>query len=123
MEGTGRRLEPGIWILGGNTDCDDVTLGAGFSLKLVGFGFDHIEVDFRIAIMGDAVELANVLDTVEGNTHSDLELGSGKVDAGDHFRGRMLDLETRVKLEKMKFILRMAIEIWMIRGSEQKQGV
>ena len=100
-----------------------MTFGLGLSLKLVGFGFDHIEVDFRIAIVGDAVELANVLDTVERNTHSDLELGSGKVDAGDHFRGRMLDLETRVKLEKMKFILRMAIEIWMIRGSEQKQGV
>jgi hypothetical protein len=123
LKGTGRRLESSVWVLGGDADCDDVTFGLGLSLKLVGFGFDHIEVDFRIAIMGDTIELADVLDTVKRNTHSDLELSSGKVDASNHFRGRMLDLETRVKLEKMEFILCMAIEIWIIRGSDQKQGL
>jgi hypothetical protein len=92
LKGTGRRLEPSVWILGGDTDCDDVTLGSGLSLKLVGFGFDHVEVDFGIAVRGDAIELANVFDAMERNTHSNLQLSGGKIDASDHFCGRMLDL-------------------------------
>jgi len=68
LEGTGRRLKPNIRILCGDSDGGGVTLGTGFSLKLVGFGFDHIETDFRIAVGGNSVELIKVLDTVERKT-------------------------------------------------------
>ena len=98
MKGTGRGFEPRVWILGGNADGDDVALWTGFPLKLVGFGLDHIEVDFGVTTMSDPVELTDMLDAVEGKTHGNLELSGGEVDSGNHFCGGMLDLKTRVEL-------------------------
>ena len=123
LKGTGRGLESSIWILGSDTDGNDVALRTGLSLKLVGFGFDHVKVDFRIAARSDPIELTDMLDAVERKTHGNLELSGGKVDSGNHFCGRMLDLETGVELEEVEDILRMAVEIWTIRGSGQRRGL
>ena len=72
--------------------------------------------------MGDPVELTNMLDAVERKTHGDLELGSGEVDSRNHFCGRVLDLETWVELKEVEDILRMAVEVWIIRGLSQRLG-
>jgi hypothetical protein len=123
LKGTRRGFEPSVWILGSDTDGNDVTLGTGFSLELVGFGFDHLKVYLRVGIWSDAVELTDVLDTVERNTHGDLELSGGKVDSRNHFCGRVLDLETGVELEEVEDILCVAVEIWVICGSGQNRGL
>jgi hypothetical protein len=73
--------------------------------------------------MSDPVELTDMLDAMERKTHGNLELSSGEVDSRDHFCGRMLDLETGVELEEVEDILRMAIEIWIIRGSASDWGL
>lgn len=112
LERTRRRLEPCVGVLRGDTDGDDVTLGARAALVHAGVRVDHVEVDLRRAVWRDAIQLANVLDAVEGDTHRNLQLGSGKVDAGDHLRGRMLDLETGVKLQEIEHILRVAVEVY-----------
>jgi hypothetical protein len=92
-------------------DGNDVTFGAGLSLKLVGFGFDHIEIDFRIAIRSGPVELMSMFDAVERKTHGNLELSDGEVDSRNHFCGRMFDLGARVEFEEVEDILCVAVEI------------
>ena len=111
MEGTGRRFEPSVGIFGGDTDGNDVTLWSGLPLKLVGLGFDHIKVNFRVSVMSNPVELTDMLDAVKREAHGDLELSGGKVDSRNHFCGRVFYLETGVELEEVEDILRVAVEI------------
>ena len=61
-------------------------------------------------------------DTVERKACGNSELGSGKVDTGDHFCGRMFDPETGVELEEAEFILCVAVYIWGMHRSDQKEG-
>ena len=61
-------------------------------------------------------------DTVERRTHDNLELGSGKVDTGDHFCGRTFDPKTGVELEEAESILCVAVDIWEMHRSDQKEG-
>ena len=103
-------------------DGDDVTLGTGLPLKLVGFGFDRIKVYFRVAVMSDPVELTDMLDAMEMEASGDLKLSGGKVDSRNHFCGRMFDLETGVKLEEVEVILRAAVDIQIFVGQD-KSGV
>ena len=85
-------------------------------MKLRSFGIHHIKVNFRCAIRSNTIQLTNVSDPVKRNTHGNLKLGSGKVDARNHLGGRMLDLKTRVELEEIEYILCMAVEV--CRNSE-----
>ena len=52
----------------------------------------------------DTVEGTDVANAVKRDTHGDLELGGGKVDAGDHLGCRVLDLQTLVQLEEVEVV-------------------
>jgi hypothetical protein len=111
VRGTRRGFGSSVWILSGSAGGSSMTLGMGLPLKLVGFRFGHVKVDFRIAIRGDPVGLTSMFDVVGRKTHGNLELSSREVDSGNHFCGRMFDLEARVEFEEVEDILRMAVEI------------
>ena len=100
LESTHRRLESGVGVLGRDTDGDDVTLRRRLALGLGRLGALKVKVDPTLAVGRLAVEGTDVADAVEGDTHGDLELSRGQVDARDHLGSRMLDLKTRVELEE-----------------------
>ena len=81
------------------------------SLCLQATLLDELEVDLVRPVRVHTVQQANVTDAVERNTHSNLELGSWQVDAGNHLSCRMLDLETRIKLEEVEFVVCVRIEV------------
>ena len=116
MQRTRRGLKSSIGILSGDTNGDDVTLRPRLTLKLRSFGIHHVKVNFRCAIRGNTIQLTDVSDSVKRNTHGNLKLGSGKVDARNHLGGRMLDLKARVELEEIEYILCMTVEV--CRNSE-----
>jgi hypothetical protein len=94
-----------------------VTLGARLALGLHGFWVGHVEIDLGGPMWGNAVKLSDVADSVKRNTHSDLKLGCRKIDAGDHFGRRVLDLQTRIQLEEVEVIIGMTVKIWRnVRG-------
>ena len=62
--------------------------------------------------MLNAVELTDMTDAVERNTHSDLELSGGKVDTRYHLGRRVLDLKTRVELKEIEDILCVAVKVY-----------
>jgi hypothetical protein len=59
----------------------------------------------------EPVEDSDVSDSVKRDTHGDLELGGGKVDAGDHLGRRVLDLKTRVELEEEERVIGVRVEV------------
>ena len=61
--------------------------------------------------MRNTIELPDMADTMQRDTHGDLELRSGQIDARDHLGSGMLDLETRVQFQKVKIILCVIIEV------------
>lgn len=105
-----RRLESSVGVLGGDADGDDVSLGLRLALRDGRGRVLKVEVDLALAVRGLAVERADVADVVEGDSHRDLELGGGEVDARDHLRRRVLDLETRVELEEVELVVRGRVE-------------
>ena len=117
------RVVSGRSTVSGDANGNNVTPGTGPPPKLVGFGFDHIKVNFGISIRSDPVELTNMLDAVERKTHGNLELSSREVGTGNRFCGRMLDLKTGVELEEVENIFCMAVEIWTICRLGQRLGV
>lgn len=62
-------------------------------------------------MMIDAVELTNGTDAMEGDTHSDEELGGGEIDAGHHLGGGMFNLKTGVQFEEVEDIVRVAVKV------------
>jgi len=63
------------------------------------------------AVRIETVESSDVSNSVKRDTHGDLKLSGGKVDAGNHLGGRMLDLETRVELEEEERVVDVGGEV------------
>ena len=63
--------------------------------------------------MLNAVQLTDMTDAVERNTHSDLELSGGKVNTRHHLGRRVLDLKTRVELKEIEDILCVAVKVYL----------
>lgn len=61
--------------------------------------------------MGCTVELSDIGDSVERDTHGHEELAGWKVDVGDHLGHRVLHLETRVELEECEGVVLIAVEV------------
>ncbi|RUP43013.1 hypothetical protein BC936DRAFT_137776 [Jimgerdemannia flammicorona] len=104
-------LKPGVWVLSSDTDGDDMALGCGLALGLGGLRDDEVEVDLVGTSGLHAIEDADVADAMQRDAHGNLELSGGKVDAGDHLRCRMLNLETGVELKEVEVVLRVRIEV------------
>ena len=78
---------------------------SGLTQELIRLRFDHVKVDLGKGIVSNAMELADMGDTMQKDTHGDLELRSGQADARDRLGGGMLHSETRVQLQEVKIIL------------------
>ena len=92
LDATRRRLETFIRVLGGDARCDDV------SLRQDVIFFHEVNTVHRFRVT--PVKGSNFRDALERNTHGNLQLRRGKVDAGDAFRHRVLDLQTRVQFKE-----------------------
>lgn len=104
-------LEALTRILRGDTAGSGMALGGGPALGLFRLGVLELEVDLGGGLGVDSVEKSDVADAVEGNTHGNLELSSRKVDTTDHFRGRMLDLQTGVQLKEVELVIGVRVEV------------
>ncbi|ROV86895.1 hypothetical protein VMCG_10866 [Cytospora schulzeri] len=105
------RLETLAGILGGDTASSGVTLGSRSALYL-GTGLVlELEVDWRGCPRVNTVQQTNVANAVQGETHGNLELSSGKVHTADHFGGGMLDLETRVQLQEVELVFVVRVKV------------
>lgn len=111
LQTTAGGLEPSIWVLSSDATGDDVTFWSRLTLELGGLWLLEIKVDLVGAMGVQAIKLADITDAMERNTHRYLKLSCREVDTADHFGGWVLDLETRVELEEIEFILRWAVEI------------
>ncbi|RUS22134.1 LOW QUALITY PROTEIN: hypothetical protein BC937DRAFT_90266 [Endogone sp. FLAS-F59071] len=105
LHDTRRGLESGVRVFGCNTHSNDVALGGRLTLCLERLWARELKVDLGGARGLHAVEGADVADAMQWNTHRDLELRGGEIDARDHFGGRMLDLQTRVEFEEVEVVM------------------
>lgn len=106
-----RRLEALAGIFRRDSAGSQVALWSGPSLSLLALWRLELEVDFRGGLGIDTVEQPDVADTVQGNTHGNLQLSGGQVDTAHTFGGRVLDLETRVQLEEVELVVGMGVQI------------
>ena len=67
-----RRLEARIGVLGRDTHSDDVALRAWLPLQLACLRVHHVEVDLGRPVRRHAIKLADMPNTVQRDTHSDL---------------------------------------------------
>ena len=111
VHGSAGRLEALTGVLRGDPARGGVTLGLRATLGLEALLAREVKVEVRGGVGVDAVEQADVPDAVEGDTHGDLELRGGQVDAGDHFGGRVLDLETGVQLQEVELVVGVRVEV------------
>ena len=79
------RLEALTRILGSDTACRAMSLGSRTSLGGLGALLRKIEINLVGGVGVDTVQKADVADSMKGDTHSNLQLGGGKVDSRDHF--------------------------------------
>jgi hypothetical protein len=105
VHGTAGRLEALTGIFRGDATGSGVALGLRSALVEGAALLGEVEVDLGRGVGVDTVKETNVANTVQGKTHSDLELGSGKVDTRNHLGGGMLDLKTRVQLEEVELVV------------------
>ncbi|CAK5273990.1 unnamed protein product, partial [Mycena citricolor] len=106
-----RRLEPSIGVLSRNTHSHYMPFRSRFALQLVRVGLDLVKVDLGRRVESHPVELANVLDTVQRNTHGNLQLCSGQIDPRDHLSRRVLHLETRIQLKEVEVVFGVIVKI------------
>ncbi|KAH3686398.1 hypothetical protein WICPIJ_002577 [Wickerhamomyces pijperi] len=93
VDGTTRWLETFTWIFRGDTTGGTVALWSWSSLRSQSrFGLEA-KVDFSGSVWIDTVEQSDVSDSVQWNTHGNLQLSSWQVDTSDHFGGWMLDFQ------------------------------
>ena len=111
MHGTTGRLESLARILGGDTASSGVALGLRTTLGLEALFLGEVEVNFGGGIGVDTVKKTNVTNAVQGNTHGNLELGSGQVDSRNHLGCGMLDLQTRIQFEEVEFVVGVRVEV------------
>ena len=89
-----------------------MTLRSGSSLGLeTGLALEMV-INFGRGMGVNSVQQANVTDAVKRKTHSNLKLSSRTVDTANHFRGRMLDLQTRIEFQEVEFAVRVRVEIF-----------
>ena len=111
VHGAARRLEAFARVLGRDAARGRVTARLRAALRLVAVLLGEVEVDLGGGVGIDAVHETNVADAVQRQTHGDLQLRGGEVDAADHLGRRMLDLETRVELEEVELVVVVRVEV------------
>lgn len=111
LDVSSRGLEPVLRVLRGDAARDDVALRLGLALNLDRLRVDEVKVDLTGGVRVETVESPDVADLGERDTHRDLELSRGEVDARDHLGCRMLDLKTRVKLKEEEGVVGVRVQI------------
>jgi len=82
------------------------------SLQILSLLRREFEVDFRGPIRIEAIQKTNIPNAMKWQTHGNLKLCSGEIDASDHFRRRMFDLKSWIKFEKVEFVIGVGVEIF-----------
>jgi hypothetical protein len=111
VHGTAGRLEALTRVLGGDTTGSGMALGLRSALVLSAALLGEVEIDLGGGVGVNTVEETNVANAVERQTHSNLQLGGGKVDTRDHLGGRMFDLKTRVQLEEVELVVVVRVQV------------
>ena len=88
-----------------------MTLWSGLALELIRFRFDHIKVNFGRSVVRNAIQLADMTNPMQRDTHGNLQLRCWQVHTRNHLGGGMLHLETRVQLKEVEVILSVIVEI------------
>ncbi|PNY27761.1 Uncharacterized protein TCAP_02317 [Tolypocladium capitatum] len=105
------RLEALAGVLGGDSAGRGVAGGCGSALGLGGGLELELEINLARGPGVDAVQQPDVTNPVQGQTHGDLKLGGGQVNAADHLSRGVLDLETRVELEEVELVVGVRVQV------------
>jgi hypothetical protein len=100
------RLESSIGVLGRYANSHDMSFRTGLALSLGRARVGKVKVDLALSVRTLAIESTDISDTVQRQSHGDLELSGRKVDAGDHLGRRVLNLEPGVELKKVERVVR-----------------
>mmetsp|Transcript_2180 Transcript_2180/g.6659 ORF Transcript_2180/g.6659 Transcript_2180/m.6659 type:complete len:373 (+) Transcript_2180:2361-3479(+) len=110
FDAAGSRLETFVWIFSRNSRRNHMV----FNRLIL---FVH-EVNGIRAFNISSIESSHVWHSVKRDTHGDLQLRRGHVDAGDTFRHRVFNLQTRVQFQKEVFVRRSIIKIFNRTGTD-----